>query len=218
MLHLMHLVSPALPVGAYAYSQGLEYAIDAGWLSEPGDLEDWMLSLMQRSLVHLDIPMLHRFYRAWEACDIAEINRLNDYLRACRETRELLLEDEQLGVALGRLLQSLGVDQAKPSLYRATPSFTCQFALAGVHWSIGANDLAEGFVWSWLENQVAAATKIVPLGQTQAQKILVALLPHIPALCEKARGIDDDSIGLSLPGVALASSLHERQYSRLFRS
>lgn len=218
LLHLMHLVSPALPVGAYAYSQGLEYAIDSGWLEGEGELEDWMLALMQRSLVHLDIPMLRRFYQAWQCGDMAEINRLNDYLRACRETRELLLEDEQLGLALSRLLQSLNVEQAAPELYQANPSFACQFALAGVHWQIEVDDLAEGFVWSWLENQVAAATKIVPLGQTQAQKILVALMPHIPALCEQAKNVTDNDLGLSLPGVALASSLHERQYSRLFRS
>ncbi|MDO6746087.1 urease accessory protein UreF [Gilvimarinus sp. 1_MG-2023] len=218
LLHLMHLVSPALPVGAYAYSQGLEYAIDSGWLKEQDELEDWMLSLMQRSLATLDLPLLHRFFAAWQSNNIDEINRLNDYLRACRETRELLLEDEQLGVALNRLLQSLEVAQADINLYRATPSFTCQFALAGVHWNIAIEDLAEGFVWSWLENQVAAATKIVPLGQTQAQKILVALLPHIPAVCKGASDVPDERLGQSLPGVALASSLHERQYSRLFRS
>lgn len=218
MLHLLHLVSPALPVGAYAYSQGLEYAIDSGWLKTDDDIEDWLSEVMSRSLGYLDVPMLRRFYLAWQQGDSERVQELNRQVRACRETRELLLEDEQLGMALNRLLVSLGVAAARESNLELPPCFVSQFALAGVHWNIPLDDLAEGFVWSWLENQVAAATKIVPLGQTHAQQLLLRVLPRITQVCTLARDLPDEDIGLSLPGVAMASSLHERQYSRLFRS
>jgi urease accessory protein len=216
MLHLLHLCSPALPIGAYAYSQGLEYAIDSGWIKTPDEITDWLLGLMQHSLSYTDLPMLCRLYNAWQQGDITCVNYWNNYLRACRESRELLLEDEQLGGALARLLK--GLDVPVSIALEAPSTYACQFARAGVHWGIALDDLCCGFLWSWLENQVAAATKLVPLGQTQGQRILVALMPHIPALCAAAHTRQDDELGRGLPGLAMASCLHERQYSRLFRS
>lgn len=218
LLHLLHLVSPALPVGAYAYSQGLEYAVDSGWLADETALQDWLNQLMCRSLAQLDVPVLRRLVLAWQVGDLEAVNHWNDYLRASRETAELLLEDEQMGMALNRLLGALGLALAERQGYRATPGFACQFALAGTHWGIGVDELSYGFVWSWLENQVAAATKIVPLGQTQAQQLLVSLMPAVEQTCALAAQVSDEDLGISLPGLAMASSLHERQYTRLFRS
>ncbi|WP_020209307.1 urease accessory protein UreF [Gilvimarinus chinensis] len=218
LLHLLHLVSPALPVGAYAYSQGLEYAVEEGWLDDEGALADWLENVMGQSLAYLDVPVLRRCYLAWQDADLAAVNHWNHLTRACRETSELLLEDEQLGQALNRLLNSLQVPDSDPALYETTPCFASQFALAGVHWQVDIDELAQGFVWSWLENQVAAATKIVPLGQTHAQQLLTQLMPAVLDTCERAKTVTDDEIGLSLPGLAMASCLHERQYTRLFRS
>lgn len=218
LLHLMHLVSPALPVGAYAYSQGLEYAIDSGWAGSEPALQDWIEQVMTHSLGQLDVPVLRRVYNAWQADDLAQVNDWNDFVLACRETQELLLEDEQLGLALGRLLESLDISQAARSNFSRSPSYVTLFALAGVRWQVSVDELARGFVWSWLENQVAAATKIVPLGQTRAQQLLVALMPAVDEVCERAKTLTDDELGLSLPGLAMASCLHERQYTRLFRS
>ncbi len=217
LLKLMHLVSPALPVGAYAYSNGQEYAVDCGWLITDADIAEWVRGVMQHSLVYLDVPLLKRLYQAWHKQDLSEVNSWNNLLRANRETSELLLEDEQLGQALQRLLLSLEVKHAEKKL-ESPASFVTMFALAGVEWSIPLEELQQGFVWSWLENQIAAATKIVPLGQTQAQKLLKELMQDVPGVCEKANTIEDENIGLGLPALAIASSLHERQYSRLFRS
>ena len=217
LLKLLHLVSPALPVGAYAYSNGQEYAVDSAWIKTEHEIADWIGGVMQHSLAELDLPVLLRFYAAWEANDSKELNYWNDILRANRETSELLLEDEQLGQALQRLLVSLELEGADRQLQSPT-SFVCMFALAGVRWKIPTQELLHGLAYSWLENQVAAATKTVPLGQTQAQKLLVELMEIIPSICEKAENINNDDIGLGLPALAIASSLHERQYSRLFRS
>lgn len=217
LLHLLHLVSPALPVGAYAYSQGLEYAIDSGWVGNTTAVEDWLSGIMTHSLATTDLPILLRCYNAWQQDDIQQVYYWNRYLRACRETRELLMEDEQLGQALWRLLSALGLPQAQQA-WPQPPCFACLFALAGSYWQIPLAQLMEGFVWSWLENQVAAATKLVPLGQTQAQQLLLALMPQVSPSCQAAQALSDDDIGQGLPGLAMASSLHETQYSRLFRS
>lgn len=217
LLHLMHLVSPALPVGAYAYSQGLEYAVDSGWLKDDAAIREWISGILQYSVGQLDLPVLLRFYQAWHTQDHGALNRWNHFVRANRETRELQLEDQQLGAALQRLLISLEVLEQDFAL-EAPPCFACLFAAAGVHWQIDRAELAQGFAWSWLENQIAAATKIVPLGQTQAQKMLLALMPEIPGVCERAVHLGDEELGVGLPALAMASSRHERQYSRLFRS
>ncbi len=216
-LKLMYLVSPALPVGAYAYSQGLEYAVDSGWLANEEQVGEWIDGVLEHSVGALDLPALIRLYQAWKENDVAGVDYWNSYVRANRETSELLLEDEQLGLALRRLLLSLEIFRAEMPA-DAPVSFVTLFALAGVEWNIPLDKLLEGFCWSWLENQVAAATKLVPLGQTQAQRLLLKLMDRIPPVCKRAVSIDDDQIGVGLPGLAIASALHERQYSRLFRS
>ena len=218
LLHMFHLSSPALPVGAYAYSQGLEYAIDSGQLKTAEDVADWFRGVLHHGFSKLDLPVLMAAYRAWENNDFLAVNEWNFFLRACRETSELLLEDEQLGVALQRLLLDLGAPTAAIKAIAVKPSFAIMFALAGQHWKIPLADLMHSFAYSWLENQVAAATKILPLGQTAAQKLLLQILPEIPAAIAAAQALPVEEIGASLPGQVMASSLHEYQYSRLFRS
>lgn len=218
LLHLLHLSSPALPVGAYAYSQGLEYAIDSGQLKNTDDVADWLTGVLSVGMANLDCALLIRCYNAWAIKDYTAINDWNNYLRACRETSELLLEDEQLGVALSRLLKDLGLPAEAIECLEHKPCFAVMFALAGNHWQIPIGDLLQSFAYSWLENQVAAATKIVPLGQTAAQKLLIQLIPVIPQAIAQAQQVLDEELGISLPGQVMASSLHEYQYSRLFRS
>ncbi len=216
LLHLLYLASPALPVGAYAYSQGLEYAIDSQTLKTPEAVADWLAHLLQKGLGALDLPLLLRLHAAFSAGDSAKLNHWNNELRAFRETGELLLEDEQMGEALWRLLDALNAPRLEPSPIK--PCFATAFARAGCHFGINASDLATAFAFSWLENQVAAATKLLPLGQTQAQKLLLQLLPAIPQAVAAALACADGDLGQSLPGLAEASSRHEYQYSRLFRS
>ena len=215
LLHLLHLTSPALPVGAYAYSQGLEFAIEDGWLKNEADIGNWITGVLNQGLGHLELPVLARLISAWQIEDLTCVNYWNQFVRAARETHELLLEDEQLGMALNRLLLSLDVPQASTQL---PPSFVAQFALACSHWQVPVHEALHGFAYSWLENQIAAATKLVPLGQTQAQKMILQLMVNIAPACDRALQLNDDDIGLSLPGLAMASAAHERQYSRLFRS
>lgn len=218
LLHLLHLSSPALPVGAYAYSQGLEFAIDSGQLKTTDEVANWLKGVLIYGLGQLDLPVLIRAYSAWAKNDFVAVNHWNYFLRGCRETSELLMEDEQLGIALARLLGDLGLPVEAVNSLKVKPCFAIMFALAGYYWKIPLADLLQSFSFSWLENQVAAATKIVPLGQTAAQKLLLQLIPVIPNAITCAQQLADDDIGTSLPGQVMASSLHEYQYSRLFRS
>ena len=222
LLHLLHLVSPALPVGAYAYSQGLETAVECQWVNNFETAKDWIGNVMSQGLGCLDVPVLLRVTKAWQADNIDEAIGWNNFLLASRESKELLLEDTQMGEALLRLLVDLDIKKATQwktnEHVKTKPAFVTMFALAATHWQIDEASLLKGFVWSWLENQVAAAIKLVPLGQTDAQKLLIALMPGLNKTVEKCYTISTNDIGSNLPRLAIGSMQHEAQYSRLFRS
>ncbi|GAB3488970.1 urease accessory protein UreF [Marinomonas epiphytica] len=216
LLRLLQLSSVSLPVGGYAFSQGMEYAIDCGWLTNQIKVEDWISLQLHQSIARLDLPALRL---CLDACQIPQSNRLaelNELILACRETKELRLNDTAMGEALGRLLTSLTVPH--PFQGKQDASYICLFAAACHHWQITFDQAAIGFTWSWLENQVAAATKLVPLGQTQAQRLLGTLQQDIGAAITASYDIAEDRLGAGLPALAIASTLHETQYSRLFRS
>jgi len=217
LLHLLHLVSPALPIGGFAYSQGLEYAIDSGWIGDHAELEQWIGGVLSHGLARVELPLLLRFAQAYQQPDPAAVQYWNRWLLANRETKELLFEDQQLGLALRKLLRSLAVIDGTDELPQQ-PTYASQFARAALHFGVGRREMLSGFAWSWLENQIAVAGKTLPLGQTAAQQLLMRLLPGIDQAVATALSLADDDLGATLPGVAIASTLHETQYSRLFRS
>ena len=217
-LALLRLVSPSLPVGAYAGSEGLEYAVEAGWLSGEDEVLEWLRGRLRHSLSLLDIPLLARFLEAWQRDDGEALARWSIFLIAARETGELAAHDRSLGRALARLLGDLGEARAQPFGLGPHVNYPAAFALAADAWSIPLEAAAEGYLFAWLESQVAAAVKLVPLGQTQGQRILGELMSEIPRLAAQGCALEDDAIGFSEPGLAIASALHESQYARLFRS
>ena len=220
LLRLMQLSSAALPVGGYSFSQGLEFAIDSEWLSSNKDVEAWIGAVLVESIAKVDLPLLMRLMQALEKKEFAQFHQWNSTVLACRETAELLLTETAMGEALERLLKSLNTQHLDDVLDQPNVklSFVAGFAIAAHHWSIDTRQAMAGYLWSWLENQVAAATKLVPLGQTTAQQLLISLGENISDILTIAEKIDDADIGSSLPGLSMASSFHEEQYSRLFRS
>ncbi len=214
----MQLISPSLPIGAFTYSQGLEWAVESGAVKQADDVDNWLSGLIEDNLAYLDLPVFKRLYTAIEQQDQTVLEEWSAYLLACRETRELRQEEMNRARALMALLIDLQVadaDRYADSL-KMTP--LAGFALAAVVWQIPMRQAALGHAWSFLENQIAAAIKLVPLGQTAGQKLLLALSARLPEAVEIGLGIEDHQIGASAPALAIASSLHETQYTRLFRS
>lgn len=215
-LRLWQLISPTLPIGSFAYSQGLEYAVDIGWIKNEQQTYDWIRGQVKNTLSTLDIPVMQRIYQAWQNEDIETVLYWNQWLLAARESKELQDEDLQLGQALHRLLK--GLDISLPIDDDIEWAYAGLFAYAAVKWDIPFAEAANGYIWAWSENQVAAAIKIVPLGQTAGQRILSKVLSDIPIAIEKALTLNEEDIGVLAPGLGIASALHETQYSRLFRS
>ena len=217
-LRLWQLISPALPVGAFAYSQGLEYAIEQQWIKDEKDTRQWIQGLLTHSLSSLEVPILARIYKAWQAEDLDTVIHWNHYLQASRESNELLMEDRHIGSALQLLLGDLSISQVDQWPDDLQPSFATMFGLAASHWMVTLNEACQGFLWSWCENQVAAAIKLVPLGQTAGQRILSTVIDDIPLAVERGLQLSDGEIGAAAQGLGIASALHETQYTRLFRS
>jgi urease accessory protein len=140
---------------------------------------------------------------------------------ASRETSELRAETLQMGSSLKRLLVDLGEfgpEAIEPLMAMAAPAYVTVAAYAAASWRIPPRAALAGYCWSWTENQVLAAIKAVPLGQLAGQRMLSALEPGIGAAVDASLACSDDALANFAPGLALASTLHETQYSRLFRS
>lgn len=215
-LHLLRLVSPSLPVGAFSYSRGLEAAVHAGWVINEASARDWILGTLGATVAPFDAALFWRMSLALEAGDRAAFHEHDAWLSAGRESAEMQREDRALGGSLLQLLRSLDVPLARET--GDGISFAAAFAIAAHHWRIPPAQGLEGLLWVFVEGQVAAAIRLVPLGQTAGQRILVAAASAIPEAARHARSIADDDVGNLAPALAMASAWHETQYSRLFQS
>lgn len=202
---LLQLASPTLPVGAYSYSGGLEAAAEDGVVIDAASAERWIGDVLEFSMARMEAPLLLRMMKKQE---------WNEVFLASRETAELRAETVQMGYSLNRLFKDLGLGEVPVE----EPSFPAAFAYAAARWNIEPEAALQAYLWAWLENQVMAAVKAVPLGQTDGQRILLSLGDRIEGLVKKAMQMKDDDIGNFAPGLAHLSSRHETQYSRLFRS
>tara|TARA_R110001599_G_scaffold32528_1_gene106675 strand:+ start:206 stop:949 length:744 start_codon:yes stop_codon:yes gene_type:complete len=227
LLGLMQLVSPALPIGAFAFSQGLESAFELDWVRDEASLVEWLSGVLEDGLTRCELPVLARLHEAFDQADSPSIAAWDEWLAATRETAELAAEDSRLGASLKRLLGSLNLlpsDQQLPSEDLLTPllppqaGYVTLFAYTAHLRGISVRQTLLGFAWAWLENQLAVACKALPLGHTAAQRVIEQLRPALVDVVNQALALEDDDLGPVLPGLALASALHETQYSRLFRS
>lgn len=205
LARLLQLASPTLPVGAYSYSGGLESAIESGLVHDAASAGRWIGDVLEFSVARMEAPLLLRMMKEQD---------WNETFLASRESAELRAETVQMGYSLNRLLKDLGLGEVPAR----EPSFPAAFAYAAAHWKIDPDAALQAYLWAWLENQVMAAVKAVPLGQTDGQRLLLSLGERLPDLAEKARGMKEEDMGNFVPGLAMLSSRHETQYSRLFRS
>jgi urease accessory protein len=222
-LRLLQIASPALPVGAFAYSQGLEPAVAAGLVRDEASASSWILGLLEGPIAHLDLGVVARVHRACAIGDMASARRWNSFLLASRATAELQAEDRHLGSALARVLVTLGLfeptaEGPNPEMTIMSPTFAGLFALATARWRIDLPWVLEAFAFSWAQAQTSAAVRLVPLGQSAGVRMLAGVAGVIPAAVDRALALADRDVGATAPLLAVLSAAHETQYSRLFRS
>ncbi|SNR69589.1 urease accessory protein [Methylobacillus rhizosphaerae] len=221
LVRLLQLASPMLPVGAYSYSQGLEWGIESGEVHDLVSAQAWIGDVLQVYQGGFELPVLSRFYRAWQSGDADALNDWNAFYLAGRDNAEALAESRQMGYSLKRLLLEFDdLPDAWTMMMEALPSASFPALYAGISqaWGIDEQDALQAYAWSWLENQVSAAMKAVPLGQVAGQKILLSVADSISVLVEEAMHLPDFMISNFCPILTIAGCRHETQYSRLFRS
>lgn len=218
LLSLLRLTSPGLPVGGFAWSQGLEWAAQAGWVKDEGSAGEWIAGLIEHAHPSLEIPCLARCWRAWRAGDEDLALEWGARLFLARECSEARAEERAMGLALARLLENAGEPRAARCRQADFPSYVCCFALAAASWDIPLAETCLGYLWTFAESQAVAAMKLVPLGQTAGQHILERALRVIPGAVEQGLRVQDEDIASAAFGQGMAMALHETQAVRLFRS
>lgn len=218
---LLRLASPQLPIGGYSYSQGLETAVEDGQVRDIDSARRWLSDQLLLNLARFEAPLLLAHCQAAAAADWPTLRQLAEQQRASRETRELRLENRQMGFSLQQLLEGLPELDAQARQQFALieePGLALGWALAARAWNIAPADALAAWLWSWLENQLAVLMKTLPLGQQAAQQLTSELLPTLDEAQQRAETLAPEHWGSAPFGLALTSMGHERQYSRLFRS
>ncbi|MDW8324127.1 MAG: urease accessory UreF family protein [Burkholderiales bacterium] len=218
LARLLQLVSPTLPVGAYTYSQGLEAAVEAGAVRDEASAAAWIGTCLEYGVASGEAVYLAHMLRAWQMPDTRALQTLNEAFLASRESAELYAETVQMGYSLMRLLSDLPGAPGQALADFDPVSLPLAWSCAATAWEIAEESAVMGYLWTWLENQVMAAVKLIPLGQTAGQRLLVELGARLPQLAHTARSSPLEAASNWLPGLAIASSRHETQYTRLFRS
>lgn len=220
LLQLMWLASPALPVGGFSYSEGLEAAVECGLVSDEASAANWLVDQLHLSLGRADLAVVAKAIGAWRRKDLSHVRELNDWVLQTRETSELRLQSEQMGKSLLEWLRNH--DTASKEDIQACadlkPTYPVAFALAASATKASVRDALHAFAFGWAENMMSAAIKSVPLGQSAGQRILSSLANAIPEAVEQAMRISDSERQAFSPMLAILSAQHETQYSRLFRS
>jgi urease accessory protein len=217
-LAALHLASPALPVGGFAYSQGLEQAIEDRWVTDMQSAYVWIRDGLVLNMARQELPWWLACYQAAADQDWVRVLQINEHLHALRETGEFRLESVQMGHSMAKLFAQWPQGQSLVALTEIVWVYPSAYAaLAAV--SGVTQDLAlSAYLWSWVENQVLAAVKSVPLGQIEGQTLLHRLKGDIVTAIGVAQGTAPEVAGSAAFGLAITSARHETQYSRLFRS
>ena len=223
LLQLIWLASPALPVGGFSYSEGLESAIEYAGIDSEAAVADWLLDQLHIAQARGDMAVVAQALHAWRNDDHERARALNDWVLHTRETSELRLQAEQMGRSLADWLRNQHQDdderlRAVQFLAALPPTYPVAFALAASTTQAPARDVLLAYAFGWAENMVQAALKSMQLGQSAGQRILARLAQAIPAAADHAVQLTDGERQAFSPMLAILSARHETQYSRLFRS
>jgi len=216
LLHLLQFASPALPIGGYSYSQGLEAALEEGLVTDADSARAWIVRYLGEVVAHWDAPVLWRLLGAFAARDAGTIAQWGGCFLASRDTAELRAESVQMGYSLSRLIAQLGVADTRALGEDVTLPLAFACAVDGL--AIPHEEALLAMVFAWVENQVLVCVKSVPLGQMAGQRLLLSLRPEIERAVEQARRLPDDELSNWAPGLSMLSMRHEVQHGRLYRS
>jgi urease accessory protein len=220
LLQLIWLASPALPIGGFSYSEGLEAAIDKGFVHDEQSAGRWLLDQLHLTQSLGDMAVLAQMVLAWQSRNIPRLTTLSQWVHATRESAELRLQSEQMGRSMLEWLRNKeAIDADTIALCnRWVPTYLLMFALALSRTGAPIEQCLQAYAFGWAENMVQAALKSVPLGQNSGQRILTKLAQHIAPAVNRALQMTDDTRQAFSPMLAILSAQHETQYSRLFRS
>lgn len=216
LLHLLQFASPALPIGAYSYSQGLEAALEQGLVRDAAGAQEWIARQLDEVVARWEAPLLWRLLKAFAARDAAAVAAWGECFLASRDSAELRAETVQMGYSLARLVAELGV--ADTTALGPDVTLPLAYACAVDGLDIPHEEALLAMIFSWVENQVLVCVKSVPLGQVAGQKMLLALGPHIARAALLARTLPDQDMSNWTPGLSMLSMRHEVQHGRLYRS
>lgn len=220
LLQLIWLASPALPIGGFSYSEGLEAAIDHGLVHDEHSAAEWLVHQLHLTQSRGDMAVLAQMVTAWQQHNTERLTHLSQWVHATRESAELRLQAEQMGRSMLEWLRNQdAIDADTVALCnRLVPTYPLMFGLALSRTGAPLDQCLQAYAFGWAENMVQAALKSVPLGQNSGQRILAQLAQHIAPAVTHAMQVTDDTRQAFSPMLAILSAQHETQYSRLFRS
>ena len=207
-LRLLQFLSPAMPVGAYSYSQGLEWAVEQGWITDEASFQQWVTELIACTLTLQELPLIRRLHRCFQSHDVAGLEHWSQTALAVRDTAESRQEELDRALAYLRVLEAIAAVQDEWPRHCFLRSPLVAMSYFSVDHGIGEESLSEAFAHNWLENMLITGVKIIPLGQSSAQKLLFELADQVIVALSSSQKVEDDEIGVSLPALSMACLLY----------
>jgi len=217
---LLVWLSPSFPVGSFAYSQGLEWVVEAGDVGDAASLEQWLDDLLHHGGPWSDAVLLAQTHRAVTGGDDAKLAEVAALAAALAPSRERKLETLAQGAAF---LAAVRAAWPSPSLDRAKPfeteiAFPVAVGIAAAGHGLALASTLEAYLVALMTNLVSAAVRLIPLGQTDGTKAVAKLVPAAKQVAALAAAASLDDIGGAALRSDIAAMRHETQYTRLFRS